>query len=361
LKIAIVHDALCVSGGAERFVLWLAKAFPDAPIFTSLYLPDSTFPEFKDLKINSLMTGGPIKTERQFKLLYPYWLWKFRQLDFSAYDIVLSSSTYLAKFINTRQPTRHYGYLYAPFRLLWRPESYTRASLPTPGPLAPIIKKAVPYFRNWDIKNTQRLDKIATSCQNIATQIETIYKTKPTIIHPPVSLKDYSLATTEGAYYLTVSRLVYHKRIDVAIEACNRLQRPLIVVGDGPERQSLERIAGETIQFVGRVDDVHLRNLYLNAKALLFPSYEDYGLVPLESQASGRPVLAFGAGGALETVLENETGLFFPRQDAESLAICILAFENRDFDPVRIRSWVNQFDETNYFKKIFNFMGMDQE
>lgn len=356
MKIAIVHDALCVPGGAERFVLWLAKAFPDAPIFTSIYLPDATFPEYKNLNVIPLQFGPSIKTERQFKLLYPLWLWQIRRVDFSEFDVVLSSSTYLAKFIKTTDRTKHFGYLYAPFRLLWRPKSYTPQSLPTPGFTAPFIRQLVPLFRKWDIRNTQKLDKVATSCQNIAHQIENIYKIKPTVINPPVSVADFSLSDTKGQYYLTVSRLVSHKRIDIAIEACNRLHRPLIVAGDGPEREALERIAGETVKFVGRVDDAQLRELYKNARALLFPSYEDYGIVPLEAQASGLPVLAYGNGGALETILKNETGLFFPDQNANSLTDCILSFETRDFDPARIREWASQFDGTNFIKKIRTFV-----
>jgi glycosyltransferase involved in cell wall biosynthesis len=356
LKIAIVHDALCVPGGAERFVLWLAKAFPDAPIFTSIYLPDSTFPEYKKLKVIPLHFGTSIKTERQFKLLYPLWLWQIQQIDFSSFDVVLSSSTYLAKFIRPTGDTKHFGYLYAPFRLLWRPNSYTPESLPTPGFIAPCVKQLVPLLRKWDIKSTQKLDKVATSCQNIASQIEKNYKIKPTVINPPVSVADFSLPDSKGEYYLTVSRLVSHKRIDIAIEACNKLHRPLIVAGDGPEREMLERIAGETVKFVGRVDDNQLRELYKNAKALLFPSYEDYGIVPLEAQASGIPVLAYGNGGALETILENETGLFFRDQNANALIDCILTFETRDFDPVHIREWARKFDGAKFIEKIRAFV-----
>ncbi len=356
MKLAIVHDALCVPGGAERFVLWLTKAFPDAPIFTSIYLADATFPEYKKLNVIPLQFGASIQTERQFKLLYPLWLWKIQHVDFSDFDVVLSSSTYLAKFIKTAGSTKHFGYLYAPFRLLWRPKSYTPQSLPTPGFTAPFIKNLVPLFRKWDIKNTQKIDKIATSCQNIAHQIEKIYEIKPTVINPPVSVADFSLSDSKGQYYLTVSRLVSHKRIDIAIEACNRLHRPLIVAGDGPEREALERIAGETVKFVGRVDDTQLRDLYKNAKALLFPSYEDYGIVPLEAQASGVPVLAYGNGGALETILENETGLFFPDQNVNSLIDCIRTFETRIFDPVHIREWAKKFDGAKFIEKIRAFV-----
>ena len=356
MKIAIVHDALCVPGGAERFVLWLVKAFPDAPIFTSIYLPDATFPEYKKLNVVPLRFGTSIRTERQFKLLYPLWLWQFQRMDFSAFDVVLSSSTYLAKFIHSTGNTKHFAYLYAPFRLLWRPDSYTRESLPTPGFIAPLVKKIVPQFRKWDINNTQKIDKVATSCKNIASQIKSIYHINPTIINPPVSLADFSLSTSNGAYYLTVSRLVSHKRIDIAIEACNKLHRPLIVVGDGPERKALEKMAGETVKFVGRVDDAQLRDLYKNASALLFPSYEDYGIVPLEAQASGIPVLAYGHGGALETILDNETGLFFPHQNADTLIDCILTFETRKFDPQRIREWAKQFDAEKFIEKIRGFV-----
>jgi glycosyltransferase involved in cell wall biosynthesis len=358
-KIAIIHDALCVSGGAERIALWMAKAYPEAPIFTSVYLKDQTFPEFKNLDIRILPFANFIKSERQFKLFFPLWLMELHRLKFSEYDIVLSSSTYLAKYIQPTKGVSHKAYIHAPFRLLWKPESYTPDSLPTPKIVAMLVKATMPYFREWDKRITKMIPKIATNSQNMAREISRIYQKPSIIINPPVSINDYPVADTPGEYFLTVSRLISHKRIDLAIKACNLLKKELIVVGDGPERSKLEQISGDTIHFLGRVSENELKNLYLNSQALLFPSNEDYGIVPLEAQACGRPVIAFGKGGVLETVKEGETGIFFDEQNVDSLMKCMAKFQKMKFGPNQIREWASQFDVHNFISALHSFVSTD--
>jgi len=355
-RIAIVHDALCVSGGAERLVLWMSEVFPEAPIYTSVYLPDQTFPEFKQKHVIALPFSRFIRTERQFKLLFPLWLIEFQLMKFREYDVVLTSSTYLAKYIKPANKGSHRAYINAPFRFLWKPESYSDESLPTNKPLTALIKVFLPALRAWDFKATQKIPFIAANCENMGREIERVYRRKPSVITAPIRIDDYPLSDGRGEYFITVSRLISHKRIDLAIEACNRLKLPLMVVGDGPEREKLEEMAGDTIRFTGSVSDLELKRLYQGAKALLFPSHEDFGIVPLEAQACGIPVIAFGRGGVLETVLEGKTGFFFQEQTADSLCNAMVKMSDGNFSPVEIRKWVSRFDFSSFKSKLIQFV-----
>jgi len=356
VRIAIVHDALCVSGGAERLVLWMAKAFPEAPIYTAVYLPDGTFPEYREMDVRTLPFAGGIRTERQFKLLFPLWLYLIQRLDFREYDVVLSSSTYLAKYIRPAAAVRHACYLYAPFRLLWKPESYSAGSLPTPESTQGLVKGISSLMRRWDVRRTQAIPALATSCQNMVNEIQRVYNRQATILYPPVELPNESVYTDREDYYLSVSRLISHKRVDLAVDACNRLNRKLIVVGDGPERQKLEQLSGPTITFTGRISDATLQDLYRKARGLIFPSYEDYGIVPLEAQAWGVPVIAFGKGGSLETVQEGTSGVFFNQQEVSSLVAALEGFERITFDPQKIRQWVTRFNVERFITDLKEFV-----
>jgi glycosyltransferase involved in cell wall biosynthesis len=356
VRIAIVHDALCVSGGAERLVLWMAKAFPGAPIYTSVYLPAGTFPEYRQLDVRTLPFARFIRSEKQFKLLFPLWLYLIQRLDFSDYDVVLSSSTYLAKFITPAQGVKHACYLYAPFRLLWKPGSYSAESLPTPKAASGLVKWIVPLLRRWDLRRTSAIPQLATSCRNMADEIQKVYGRASTILYPPVELPA-EVPDREGTdYYLSVSRLISHKRVDLAVKACVQTGRKLVVVGDGPERAMLDQMAGEGISFAGRVNDEQLRDLYRGAKGLIFPSYEDYGIVPLEAQAWGVPVIAYGKGGSLETVQEGVSGIFFERQEVDSLVDALNRFEAASFDPQQIRRWVSRFDVDGFVRGLQKFV-----
>lgn len=336
--------------------VWAAKAFPQAPVFTSVYLPEKTFPEFKAMDVRALPFARWINTERQFKLFYPLWYFLIQRPDFAEFDVVLSSSTYLAKFIRPATSVRHVCYLYAPFRLLWKPDSYSTESLPTRGAATTLVKWVTPLLRRLDLKRTRMIPKLATTCRNMADEIGKVYGVAAEVIYPPVEMPPALELGQRGDYYLSVSRLISHKRVDLAVNACTRLGKPLVVVGDGPERVRLEQSAGPTVRFTGRVTDEELQQLYRGARGLIFPSYEDYGIVPLEAQAWGVPVIAFGKGGVLETVREGVSGIFFERQDEESLLEAILRFESGRFDVDQIRQWVSGFNVESFTDKIRQFV-----
>lgn len=359
-RIAIVHDALAVSAGSEKVALALSNIFPDAPLYTSVYLPEKTFPEFKSKKIIPLPFSRIVSTEKQFKSLYPLWLLEFLVRDLSEYDLILSSANYLAKFINLPSSTTHICYLHNPIRFLWKPEVYSERSIPFGRLGLSLIHLLLPQLQNYDIQKTQKINHIITNSLNIASQIKEIYHQRADVIYPPVDVNSYFIADSILDYYLYAGRLISHKRVDVAIRACNRLHRKLVIAGDGLERAELEKIAGDSIQFVGRVTDEQLKGLYAECKALIFPSDEDFGLVPVEAQAAGRPVIAFRAGGALETVIENETGIFFDKQEENSLVDAILRFEKRTFDPRAIKQYAMRFDVNEFQRQIIEYVSKYQ-
>jgi glycosyltransferase involved in cell wall biosynthesis len=355
-RIAIVHDDLARAGGAERVALFMTETFPDAPIYTSVYLPTKTYDEFRSKLVRTLSGSRLIKDERRFKQLFLWWMIGFRQLDLQEYDFVLSSTTFGAKHIRPSAQARHVCYCYAPFRLVWKPESYSADSLPLNKSLQGFMQAPLSVVRRIDYQATQRLPVIATSCRNMQDEIQKVYGRESTVINPPIRLEDYRVSPSEGGYYLTVGRLIYHKRIDLVIKACKQLRKKLIVVGEGPERKKLEELGDTDIQFTGLVSDQRLRDLYSSAKALLFPSFEDYGIVPLESQASGRPVIALGRGGVLETVADGETGIFFAEQTVESIVDAMERFESLEFDPYFIRGTMARFDLPFFQEKLRNLV-----
>ena len=352
-RVAIIHDALVNMGGAERTLTFMCEAFPGAPIFTSVYLPERTYPEFRVRQINSLPGAGHVHDERRTKQLFLLWVMGFRGLKLDGFDVVLSSTTFAAKYI---RHSRHFCYCYAPFRWAWRPQSYSPDSLPIGRAWIGGLSLARPIFRRVDFQAMQQVRHIATSCQNMVREIWECYQRDARVISPPVRLSDYTWNEKIGDYYLTVSRLISHKRIDLAIQACVKLGRKLIVVGDGPELAYLKTISSSQVQFVGRVKDEKLRELYAHCRAVIFPSYEDYGIVPIEAQASGRPVIAYGVGGVIETMIENQTGLFFKEQKVEAVIESIQMMEHLSFDPYLIRQSVQRFDVENFKNELLRFV-----
>jgi glycosyltransferase involved in cell wall biosynthesis len=359
-RVAIVHDALVNAGGAERVASFLCEAFPGAPLYTSAYLPDRTFAEFRSREIRVLPGAGWARTETRAKRMLPLWILGFRHLNLRDYDVVLSSTTFAAKHIQPPPGVRHVSYCYAPFRLLWKPEAYEPSSLPVGAAARAAIDLARPMLRAWDRAATDRVAAIATTCRNMVRAIAECYDRQAEIIYAPVRLSEYRIGTGQknapGDYYLTVSRLVSHKRVDLAVRACRQLRRRLVVVGDGPELEALRALGGEQVTFAGLVDKPSLVDLYAGCRALLFCSEEDYGLAPIEAQASGRPVIAYGAGGALETVTDGQSGIFFGEQTTESLVDAMLRFERQSFDPARVRDSVARFDVEPFTRHVRTFV-----
>jgi len=355
-RIAIVHDALMVAGGAERLTVYLSQTFPEADIYTSAYVPEKTYPYFKSQKIHTLPGARIVKNERQFKQLFPLWFLGFRGLDLSRYDLVISSSTYLAKFIHPLKNGKHICYLHSPFRFLWKRESYSADSLPFNRLLMKAIDLVSPIIQRLDKHFTDQISYLITNSQNSASFIRNVYGRDAEVIYPPVEVNQFKIAVERKHYYLVVSRLISYKRVDLAIQACEQMHRKLLIVGDGPELEPLQKIAGEYTNFLGKVGDEDLKKLYSEARGLIFPGVDDFGMTPIEAQASGCPVIAFRAGGAVETVIENVTGVFFQNQSVADLIASLERFEKIDFDSQNIRQAVMRFDVSVFQNKIRSFV-----
>jgi glycosyltransferase involved in cell wall biosynthesis len=355
MKIALVHDYLNQFGGAERVVGALHDIFPQAPLYTSIAdkkkLPDN----FRLMDIRtSFMQNLPLVLPlfRYYLYFYPF---AFESFDLSDYEVIFSSSSAFAKGVRKKPGQLHICYCHTPMRFVWRYGDYVKKEN------FPIwLKWALPYLldplRRWDLENSRGVDYFIANSQTVARRIEKIYGRESVIINPPVDGGYFDISPTDGDYFLLVSRLNPYKRIDVVVEAFNRAELPLKIIGSGPAEKSLKRQARDNIEFLGRVSDRKLRELLSACRALIFPGEEDFGIAPLEAMACGRPVLAYKAGGALETVREGETGIFFKRQDPAELEAALRRFRFELFSKQKIRAHALKFDLKEFRKKIAAFV-----
>ena len=352
-RIAIACSWLNQYGGAERVLETLHEMYPHAPIYTSMYEPRAMPAAYRDWDIRtSFLQRLPWSRSRHQLYLFLYPL-AFEQFDFSDYDLVINNSSAFSYGIITRPETRHLCYCLTPARFLWNYHDYARRE--NLGRLARMA--LLPFLVNlrmWDVQAAHRVDQFIAISELVEARIRKYYGRSAPIIYPAIDTSLYHTTPVAdvGDYYLIVSRLVPYKRIDLAIKAFNQLRLPLKIVGGGRDRACLERLAGPTVEFLGRVPDADLKALYARCRAFIFPGVEDFGLTPLEAQASGRPVIAFGAGGALETIAAGETGAFFREPTAEALAAAISALDWRRFDPQTIRRNAERFD-VSVFKTQF--------
>jgi len=361
LKVALVHDWLTSYGGAERVLEEFTTLFPKAPIFTTVYDEKSIGHIFPKERVHpSFMQKipGAIRIYRKLLALMPR---AFEEFDFSGYDLVLSSSSSCAKGVLTPSGCLHVSYVHTPMRYAWDlyPE-YLRVS----GFITRwAMRRQMPGIRQWDALSSLRVDYFLANSREVAGRIKKIYRRDSEVLHPPVNT-DFFTAGEEfpgeteekDSYYLVLSRFVPYKRIDLAIKACNQLERKLVVIGSGPQEKELKRMAGSTIKFTGRIDDEETREYYRNCRAFIFPGFEDFGITPVEAQACGRPVIAYGRGGALDTVIPDSTGVFFPEQSIESLVNGILYFETKEWDPDIIRGNAENFSIKKFHTSLLSIL-----
>lgn len=355
MRIALVHDFLNQFGGAERVISALNELYPDAPIYTSI-CDEKRLPEnFRKMEIHaSWMQNLPFVFQlfKLYILLYPV---AFEQLDLSGYEVIFSSSSAFAKGVRKREGQLHICYCHTPARFIWRYEDYVKREM-----LPAWIKEILPFFlepiKKWDLQNTRGVDHFIANSRTVAERIMKIYGRESVIINPPVDLDFFRPASVDRDYYLVVSRLNPYKRIDIAVEAFNELDLPLKIIGDGPDRRVLEKAARPNIEFLGRRSDFEVAGYLAECRALIFTGEEDFGIVPLEAMASGRPVIAYRAGGVEETVVEGKTGLFFDSQTARGLAQAVKRFRFEIFDKSGIREHARQFDKKAFKQKIERFV-----
>lgn len=357
MKVALVHDYLNQMGGAERVVIALHEIFPDAPIYTSIYDPERVDPVFRQMDIRTtFMQKLPLVTKHHQPYL-PFYPFAMESLDLRGYDLVLSSSSAFGKGVITRPETMHICYCHTPMRWCWNYREYVEREQ-----LGGLARRVLPFMitnlRIWDQTSAMRVDHFIANSPVVAERIAKYYRREAVVIPPPVEAQRFPFdpATQPEDYFLIVSRLIPYKRIDLAIEACNRLQLPLVIIGSGRDEARLRKLAGPTIRFTGRLSDEEVLHYYMHCRAFLFPGEEDFGITPLEAQAAGRPVIAYGAGGALASVVEGVTGLFFREQTVESLAATLAVFDERQFDPQAIRNHALEFDLPRFHRRILQFI-----
>lgn len=357
MKIAIVHDYLNQYGGAERVVEVLHETFPEVPIYTTIYLPKNMPDAFKNMDIRtSFMQNLPFlnKHFKKYLMLYPK---AIEKLDLSEYNVILSSNSAFAKGIKVNSNTLHICYCYTPMRFVWDYERYVEREN-----FGRVIRIILPFFikwlRKWDLKTNSSVNYFIAISKNVQRKIKECYNRKAELIYPPVDIGKFKISEKIEDYFLIVSRLNTYKRIDLVIETFNQLKLPLRIIGNGPYRKNLEKLAGPNIEFLGKVNEEVLVEKYSHCQSLIFPGEEDFGIAPVECQASGRPVIAYAAGGALETVIEGVTGVFFREQTAEFLIEAIKKFDKlrNNFNPKKIRENALRFDKEIFKKKIKAFI-----
>ncbi len=357
MKVAIVHDYLNQRGGAERVVGVLHGMFPEAPIFTAIVDRASLWPELSEADIRpSWMQRLPgwRKHFKKYLLLYPKAIESF---DLRGYDLVISSSSAFAKGALRGENALHVCYCYTPMRFAWDYENYIEKE-GLPFIYRRILPLAIDRLRKWDLSTSSRPDRYVAISSVVQSRIRRIYGKEAEVIFPPVEVQKFHQNVHPENFFLIVSRLIPYKRIDLAIRAFNNLGLPLRIIGSGPAFESLKKLARPNVTFLGRVSDTELADYYADCKALIFPGVEDFGLVPLEANASGRPVIAFQGGGAMDTVLPGINGLFFGDPSVESLVEAVKSLENGrfDFQPERIRMHALKFDETVFKEKFRKFL-----
>jgi glycosyltransferase involved in cell wall biosynthesis len=356
LRVALVHDWLLTWRGGEKVLEVLAERFPQAELFTLFHAPGAMSPALEARRIHtSLLDAVPFARShhRHFLPLMPL---AVRALDLSGFELVISSSHAVAKGVRVPKGARHLAYLHAPLRYMWdRFDDYFgpgRAALPVRA----AARALRPALRAWDVASARGVDRFVANSQNVARQIAARYGREAAVVYPPVELERFTAQPLEGSgrggYFLWVGALAPYKRVDLALEAFARLGLPLKLVGSGQEGRALRRLP-PNVEVLGQVGDAQLPGLYRDARALIFPGVEDFGLTPLEAQASGRPVIAFAAGGALET-LTPQTGLFFAAPTAEALAQAVKDFDRFEetFSPQVARAQALRFSKEAFLEGI---------
>ena len=357
MKIALVHDWLTGMRGGEKVLEVMCEIWPEADLYTLLHLKGKLSPVIERLSIHTSFIQRMPRAAQWYRNYLPLMPTAIEQFDLRGYDLVLSTSHCVAKGVITQPTTCHVSYIHTPMRYVWemfdeyfgphRVGAFKRA----------VISFFANYLRMWDVASADRVDDFIANSHHVAKRIAKHYQRPATVIHPPVDTARFSVGQAED-FYLIVTALAPYKRVDLAVEACAKSKRKLKVVGTGQDAERLQDLGGEYVEFLGWQDDETVADLYRCCRAFLFPGEEDFGITPLEAQASGRPVIAFGKGGALETVRgldrEDPTGVFFTEQTAESMIEAMDQFEQNEhkFDPAKTRGHALTFDREVFRRKI---------
>jgi glycosyltransferase involved in cell wall biosynthesis len=356
MKTVLVHDWLTGMRGGEKCLEVLCELFPEAPIYSLLHNEGEMSPLIESKRIvTSFIDRLPGKTEgyRSYLPLFPLAIERF---DLSDYDLVISTSHAVAKGVTARPGALHLCYCHTPMRYVW--EMYDEyfgkgnAGFVTRAAMSIVA----PYLRRWDVRTAGRVHYYIANSENVRRRINLHYGRDATVIFPPVDTERFTLSEADEGYYLMVSALVPYKRVDLAVRVFNANGKHLLIVGKGTETERLQAMARPNVEFLGWRSDDELARLYAGCRALIFPGEEDFGIVPLEAMASGKPVVAFARGGALETVVDGVTGVLFPEQTPDALSRAVEAAQGISFDPRVIRAHAMKFSRSIYAERMKKFI-----
>lgn len=357
MKIALVHDFITQLGGAEKTLAVLHEIWPDAPVYTLFYDHKKQEKYFKgwDIRVSPIQNlPFGVNKYRWYLPLMPAAVERFNLSDF---DLVISDCSAYAKGVLTKPNTLHLSYIYTPTRYLWSDTYQYMDSLKgAEKVVSKIVAPILSNLRVWDRLASQRPDHLIAISDFIAKRIKHYYQRESKIIFPPVEVDQFRISDQIEDYYLIISRLAPYKKVDLAIQAFNELKLPLKIIGTGPDLKHLKKMAGPQIEFLGWVSEEQKIKYLSNCKAFIHPQEEDFGITAVESMASGRPVIAYQAGGAKETMIENQTGVFFKDQNWECLAEAVIKFDSNQFNPDQIKEHAQKFSKANFKKQIQEFV-----
>jgi glycosyltransferase involved in cell wall biosynthesis len=356
VKIAIVHDWLNQMGGAEGVLETLVEMFPGAPIFTTIYWRRGMPARYQAWDIRPTWLDRAPLIHRYHQPYLPLYPLAVQSMDLRGYDVILSNKSGFCHGVRTTSRQLHIDYCLTPTRYVWDYASYAaREDFGRAVDL--LLWPFIHWLRGWDRRAADGVDHFVAISREIQARIARFYQRDSTIIYPPVDTARFRPSPDPpNDYFLVVSRLIPYKRIDLAVRTCSELGLPLVVVGEGRDRATLEAMAGPTVRFLGRVPDDELGRLLAHCRAFIFPGYEDFGIAPVEAQAAGRPVIAYAAGGALDTVIDGETGLFFHEQTPEALAGAIRHLDSADFSAAVIRRNAERFSAARFRQELYAFI-----
>lgn len=356
MRVAIVHPFLLSPGGGERVVDALLELYPAADLFVLFADRRKFSPRVARATVNASLLNRIPNARQHYQWFFPLYPVATLMFDLSEYDLVISSGGPASKGVITREDAIHIHYCHSPVRFLW--DRYFEWIRALPAPLRPLFALTAHFAREWDYNTSQRLDGIIANSDFVAKRVAKYYRALSVVIHPPVNAAEGYIDDNVSDYYITVGRLVPHKRFDLVIEACTQLGRKLKVVGTGPELGRLKQLAGPSIEFLGRVPDADMATLYAKSRAFIFAGKEDFGIALVEAQSFGRPVLALGEGGALEIVNHGNkapcTGILFDQPSVPAIREAIRKFERHesDFQPPTIRNHSLSFDKQVFLQKM---------
>ena len=352
LRVAIVHYWLVGIRGGEKVVEALCAMFPNADIFTLVCDETVLSDRLRKHRITTSFLQSIPGASRHYQKLLPIMPWALEGFDLRPYDLVISSESGPAKGIVPRPDALHICYCHTPMRYLWdHYQTYRERA----GPIGrAMMALTAPPLRAWDVTTAARVDSFVANSRHVADRVARYYRRDAEVIHPPVAVESFAPRTDIGDFFLCAGQLVSYKRIDLAVEAFTRMNKKLVVIGEGGEASALRKAAGPTVTFLGRQPDAVLREHLSRCRALVFPGEEDFGIVPVEAMAAGRPVIGYGRGGIGETVSSERFGVLFNEQTPESLIAAVDAFERRDaaFDPSALRLHAQAFDDATFRRRM---------